>query len=67
MLEQSKAAKRKFFDGNFHNRYFRGNGIDIGGKPDPFSQYIGVFPLIDSVKIWDLEDGDAQYYEFLLR
>ncbi|WP_345993145.1 class I SAM-dependent methyltransferase [Sulfurimonas sp. HSL-1716] len=60
MLEQSKAARRRFYNGNFHNRYFNGEGIDIGGKPDPFSQYIGVFPLVRSVKIWDLEDGDAQ-------
>jgi predicted SAM-dependent methyltransferase len=60
MLEQSKAARRRFYNGNFHNRYLSGHGIDIGGKPDPFSQYIGVFPLVKSVKIWDLEDGDAQ-------
>lgn len=63
MYEQSKATKRRFHDGNFHNRYFAGKGIDIGGKPDPFSQYIGVFPLVKSVKIWDLEDGDAQFME----
>ncbi len=63
MFEQSKATKRRFHDGNFHNRYFSGKGIDIGGKPDPFSQYIGVFPLVKSVKIWDLEDGDAQYMQ----
>lgn len=61
MLEQSKAARRRFYNGNFHNRYFCGDGIDIGGRPDPFSQYIGVFPLVKSVKIWDLEDGDAQF------
>lgn len=74
MLEQSKAAKRRFYNGNFHNKYFNGNGIDIGGKPDPFSQYIGVFPLVRDVKIWDLEDGDAQFmnncndeqYDFLV-
>lgn len=60
MLEQSKSARRRFYNGNFHNRYLNGNGIDIGGKPDPFSQYIGVFPLVKSMKIWDLEDGDAQ-------
>lgn len=60
MLEQSKSARRRFYNGNFHNRYFSGNGVDIGGKPDPFSQYIGVFPLVKSMKIWDLEDGDAQ-------
>lgn len=61
MFEQSKAARRRFYNGNFHNRYFNGHGVDIGGKPDPFSQYIGVFPLVKSMKIWDLEDGDAQY------
>lgn len=60
MYEQTKAAKRRYNDGNFHSRYFVGNGIDIGGRPDPFSQYIGVFPLVQSCKIWDFEDGDAQ-------
>ncbi|MGB5920004.1 methyltransferase domain-containing protein [Arcobacter sp.] len=63
MFEQTKATKRRFHNGNFHNRYFTGDGIDIGGKPDPFSQYIGVFPLVKSVKVWDLEDGDAQFME----
>lgn len=28
MNEQSKAAKRRFNDGNFHSKYFRGEGID---------------------------------------
>ncbi|MCH9812427.1 MAG: class I SAM-dependent methyltransferase [Epsilonproteobacteria bacterium] len=72
--EQSKAAKRRFHDGNFHNRFFAGKGIDIGGKPDPLANYIGVFPLLKSCKTWDLEDGDAQYlknvpdnsYDFLV-
>lgn len=61
MWEQSKAAKRRYNIGAFHQRYFVGHGIDIGGKPDPLSQYIGVFPCMQSVKIWDLEDGDAQF------
>jgi SAM-dependent methyltransferase len=59
--EQSKAAKRRYNDGGFHSRYFVGNGIDIGGKPDPLDQYVGIFPLMRSVRIWDLEDGDAQF------
>lgn len=61
MWEQSKAAKRRFYDGNFHSRYFAGHGIDIGGAPDPLSQYIGIFPKMLSVRIWDLKDGDARY------
>jgi predicted SAM-dependent methyltransferase len=59
--EQSKSAKRRFNIGSFQNRYFVGNGIDVGGKPDPLSQYIGIFSKMISVKIWDIEDGDAQY------
>jgi hypothetical protein len=43
MNEQSKAAKRRFSDGAFHVRYFVGDGIDIGGKPDPLGQYANVF------------------------
>jgi ubiquinone/menaquinone biosynthesis C-methylase UbiE len=60
MWEQSKAAKRRFNDGLFHSRYFVGHGIDIGGKPDPLAQYVGVFPLMQQVDTWDLENGDAQ-------
>jgi len=58
--EQSKAAKRRFNDGAFHSRYFVGHGIDVGGAPDPLGQYIGVFSRMESVKTWDLADGDAQ-------
>lgn len=63
MWEQSKAAKRRYNLEAFHQRYFVGHGIDIGGKPDPLSQYIGIFPLLQSVKVWDLDDGDAQFLE----
>ncbi len=61
MHEQSKAARRRFSEGYFHTRYFVGDGIDIGGKPDPLSQYVGIFPAMRSVRIWDIEDGDAQF------
>jgi len=60
MWEQSKAAKRRFYDGQFHTRYFAGKGIDIGGKPDPLGQYVGIFARMESVQAWDLENGDAQ-------
>jgi SAM-dependent methyltransferase len=58
---QSKSTRRRYYDGKFHNKYFNGYGIDIGGAPDPFNQYIGIFPLIKDIKIWDIEDGDAQF------
>jgi len=60
MWEQSKAAKRRYYDGAFLARYFVGQGIDIGGKPDPLAQYVGIFPRMQSVRTWDLKDGDAQ-------
>ena len=40
-----------------------GEGIDIGGLPDPLSLYLEFFPLIKSVKVWDLSDGDAQFMD----
>lgn len=61
MWEQSKAARRRYFDGAFHARYFVGHGVDIGGGPDPLGQYCGIFPLMLSVRTWDIADGDAQY------
>jgi SAM-dependent methyltransferase len=65
MHEQSKATKRRFNDGAFHSRYLVGDGIDVGGGPDPISQYVRVFPLMTSARVWDLDrgDGDAQFME----
>jgi len=61
MYEQSKAAKRRFDDGNFHNRYFIGEGIDIGCGEDNLGRLGHVFRGIRSVRGWDMPDGDAQY------
>jgi len=61
MLEQSKSAKRRFYDGNFLTKYFVGDGIDIGCGDDSISKYISSFKFINSVKSWDKIDGDAQY------
>jgi ubiquinone/menaquinone biosynthesis C-methylase UbiE len=63
MFEQSKAAKRRFDDGNFHNRYFIGKGIDIGCGDDNLGRLRHVFRGIQDVRPWDLPDGDAQYLE----
>lgn len=63
MYEQSKAAKRRFNDGNFHSKYFRGVGIDIGAGPDCVDRVAHAFPGIRRVRDWDLPDGDGQVLE----
>jgi SAM-dependent methyltransferase len=60
MKECSKSIARRLSDPNFSNRYFVGDGIDIGGKPDPLALYAGMFSRMGSVRTWDWEDGDAQ-------
>jgi len=61
MNEQSKSARRRYNDGNFVTRYFRGVGVDVGAGSDPISQYLLQFPMIKEVRSWDVQDGDAQY------
>lgn len=61
MKECSKSIPRRLSSPNFINRYFVGNGLDIGGKPDPLFLYKELFCQIRSVKTWDWEDGDAQF------
>jgi SAM-dependent methyltransferase len=61
MKECSKSIQRRLTDSNFLRRYFVGVGIDIGGKPDPLSLYQEFFPLVNHIKTWDWEDGDAQF------
>ena len=63
MKECSKSIQRRLSDSNFLRKYFVGNGLDIGGKPDPLSLYGEFFPLMESVRTWDREDGDAQFLE----
>lgn len=63
MKECSKSINRRLSDSNFLRKYFIGDGVDIGGKPDPLSFYKEFFPLIKSIRTWDWEDGDAQYME----
>ncbi len=60
MKECSKSIMRRLAEPNFVNRFFRGDGIDIGGAPDPLSLYVELFPLMTGVRIWDLNDGDGQ-------
>jgi SAM-dependent methyltransferase len=61
MKECSKSISRRLSNPNFMRRYFKGRGLDIGGKPDPLALYAELFPLVTQIKTWDIEDGDAQY------
>ena len=61
MKECSKSIQRRLGDPNFIRRYFGGDGLDIGGKPDPLMLYKELFPLMSNVRTWDWEDGDAQF------
>lgn len=61
MRECSKSIVRRLSDPNFINRYFKGNGLDIGGRPDPLALYMELFCQMQSVRTWDWDDGDAQY------
>jgi SAM-dependent methyltransferase len=61
MKECSKSISRRLRDPNFTCRYFRGAGIDIGGKPDPLRAYRSLLPFVEEIRTWDLEDGDAQF------
>lgn len=61
MRECSKSIVRRMGSSNFMRRYFVGDGVDVGGQPDPLSLYKNFFPQMNSVRIWDLQDGDAQF------
>lgn len=63
MRELSKSIPRRLSDPYFSNQYFVGSGIDIGGLPDPLTLYSEVFPKMTNVRIWDWNDGDAQFME----
>ena len=58
--ECQKSILRRLHDPAFHQFYFVGDGIDIGGGDDGLENYKALFPRIRSVKNWDLPDGDAQ-------
>ncbi len=61
MKEASKSLARRLADSRFVRRYFRGRGVDIGGAPDPLALYKELFPLVEDIRTWDLDDGDAQF------
>lgn len=63
MKECSKSIPRRLHDVRFATRYLVGDGVDIGGRPDPLALYREFFPAITSLRTWDIEDGDAELME----
>ncbi len=63
LRECSKSIPRRLASPGFMQRFFAGEGLDIGGKPDPLALYADLFPSMRNVRTWDLDDGDAQYLE----
>ena len=66
MHEASKSIFFRLKDSRYATRYLRGDGIDIGSGEDSLGQYYEFFPLMTSLRSWDLEDGDAQYMNSVL-
>jgi SAM-dependent methyltransferase len=60
--ETGKAARRRVEqDTRYATTFIKGDGIDIGAGPDPVNKYSQQFPLISSLRAWDVADGDAQH------
>ena len=71
--ECRKACYRRLHDPAFHQRYFVGNGLDVGAGEDSLSKYAFFFPRITTVRDWNHSDGDgtdlegelANWYDFV--
>jgi len=59
LQETSKSLIRRSYDKRFATRWLIGDGIDIGAGQDTIGNYAPLFPLIRSVRAWDIPDGDA--------
>jgi len=62
-LETAKAVARRMHDARFSNRYYVGEGIDIGSGSDSLAHYGSLFGGCWSVRSWDKKDGDAALME----
>lgn len=63
MKECSKSLTRRLHSPDFVRRFFVGDGLDVGGRPDPLALYAELFCRVTSIRTWDTEDGDAQRME----
>ncbi|WP_419319855.1 methyltransferase domain-containing protein [Caulobacter sp. ErkDOM-E] len=61
--ECAKSIARRMHDPKFASHYFVGQGLDVGGAPDPLSSFKPFFPLMSGCDTWDLPQGDGQYLE----
>ena len=61
--ETGKAVGRRSLDPRFTREYLVGQGLDIGSGDDCLGLYRENFSSIQSVRCWDLQDGDAQYLQ----
>jgi SAM-dependent methyltransferase len=56
----SIAMLRRAHDARFATRYFRGDGIDVGGGLDSLVLCKEFFPLVRHLFVYDHDHGDAQ-------
>jgi len=61
--EVTKAMARRGYDSRYAVRWFVGDAIDIGAGNDSLDSHRRHFPLLKSVRSWDLADGDAMLME----
>lgn len=59
----SMSLNRRLMDSRFASRWLVGAGLDIGGGPDSIGIYRSLFPLMRTVTVYDLPQGDAQYLD----
>lgn len=57
------SINRRLLDARFSNRWLVGKGLDIGGGNDSIALYRSLFPRIESVTVYEWEQGDAQYLD----
>ncbi|WP_207224163.1 class I SAM-dependent methyltransferase [Citrobacter koseri] len=55
------SINRRLLDARFSTRWLSGKGLDIGGGDDSIALYQSLFPLIQSITVFDLQQGGAQY------
>ncbi|MEY4750545.1 MAG: hypothetical protein RIQ60_2759 [Pseudomonadota bacterium] len=59
------SMRRRLADSRFATRYFRGQALDVGGGRDSLAVYREFFPLLSSVLVYDMPQGDAQLLDNL--
>jgi SAM-dependent methyltransferase len=55
------ARHRRAADPVFRDRYFVGDGVDVGAGNDSIERQRDMYPQMGHVRSWDVADGDGQY------